>query len=89
MRRTFAKLSHKGGADVHQIQKSLGHSSLVTTETYLGVDQSLTDAPADHLGIDFSPRDLPIAGFAAIRTKQKKAVARPRGSKKPGGSEAQ
>ena len=51
LRRTFAKLAHKGGSRLEQIQLSLGHASLKTTERYLGVDQSLTDAPCDHLGL--------------------------------------
>lgn len=51
LRRTFAKLAHKGGSGLEQIQLSLGHASLKTTERYLGVDQSLTDAPCDHLGL--------------------------------------
>ena len=51
LRRTFAKLAHKGGSGLDQIQLSLGHASIKTTERYLGVDQSLTDAPCDHLGL--------------------------------------
>jgi integrase len=51
LRRTYAKLAHKGGAGVDQIQLSLGHKSLKTTEKYLGVEQNLTDAPGDHLGL--------------------------------------
>lgn len=51
LRRTFAKLAHKGGSGLEQIQLSLGHASLKTTERYLGVEQSLTDAPCDHLGL--------------------------------------
>lgn len=51
LRRTFAKLSHTGGAGVDQIQLSLGHASLKTTEKYLGVSQNLTNAPCDHLGL--------------------------------------
>jgi site-specific recombinase XerD len=51
LRRTFAKLAHKGRAALEQIQLSLGHSSIVTTERYLGVTQDLTDAPCDHLGL--------------------------------------
>jgi integrase len=50
LRRTFAKLAHKGKAALEQIQLSLGHASLTTTERYLGVGQDLTDAPCDHLG---------------------------------------
>ena len=51
LRRTFAKLAHKGGSPIDQIQLSLGHSSIQTTERYLGVDQDLTSAPCDVLGL--------------------------------------
>lgn len=51
LRRTFAKLAHKGGAPVDQIQLSLGHSSMQTTERYLGVEQNLSSAPCDQLGL--------------------------------------
>ncbi len=51
LRRSFAKLAHKGRAALEQIQLSLGHESIVTTERYLGVRQDLVDAPCDHLGI--------------------------------------
>jgi len=54
LRRTFAKLAHKGGAALEQIQLSLGHGSLVTTERYLGVEQDLTQAPCDMLGLRLS-----------------------------------
>ena len=51
LRRSFAKLAHEGRAALEQIQISLGHDSIVTTERYLGVRQDLVDAPCDHLGI--------------------------------------
>lgn len=51
LRRTFAKLAHKGRAPLEQIQLSLGHASVTTTERYLGVRQDLADAPCDHLGL--------------------------------------
>ena len=51
LRRTFAKLAHRGHAPLEQIQLSLGHESIVTTERYLNVQQDLVDAPCDHLGI--------------------------------------
>jgi integrase len=50
LRRTFAKLAHKGRATLEQIQLSLGLASVTTTERYLG-RQDLTDAPCDHLGV--------------------------------------
>jgi site-specific recombinase XerD len=51
LRRSFAKLARKGHAELEQIQLSLGHSSVTTTELYLGARQNLTDAPCDHLGL--------------------------------------
>ena len=51
LRRTFAKLAYKGKAPIDQIQLSLGHSSMQTTERYLGVSQDLTSAPCDVLGL--------------------------------------
>lgn len=51
LRRTYAKLCHKGGSPIEQIQLSLGHASVQTTERYLGVEQDLTDAPCDRLGL--------------------------------------
>lgn len=51
LRRSFAKLAHKGHAPLEQIQISLGHASIQTTERYLGIEQDLSDAPCDHLGL--------------------------------------
>lgn len=51
LRRTFAKLAHKGNAPIEQIQLSLGHSSVQTTERYIGVQQDLNSAPCDALGL--------------------------------------
>jgi site-specific recombinase XerD len=51
LRRTFAKLAHKGRAAVEQIQLTLGHASMRTTELYLGIEQDLTDAPCDRLNL--------------------------------------
>jgi integrase len=52
LRRTFAKLAHTGHAALEQIQLSLGHASIQTTERYLGVSQdspfhTATPAPND------------------------------------------
>ena len=49
LRRTYAHLAYEGGAKLKQIQISLGHASIRTTEIYLGVDQSLVDAPCDYI----------------------------------------
>jgi integrase len=54
LRRTFAKLAQKGGAEIQQIQFSLGHSSVQTTERYLGTHQDFTTAPSDVLGLRIS-----------------------------------
>ena len=51
LRRTFAKLAHQGRAPLEQIQISLGHASIQTTERYLDLKQNLHDAPCDRLGI--------------------------------------
>jgi site-specific recombinase XerD len=51
LRRTFARLAHKGRASLDQIQLALGHNSISTTERYLGVCLDLQDAACDHLGI--------------------------------------
>ena len=57
LKRTYAKLAHKGGAKLDQIQLSLGQASLTTTERYLGVRQNLDDAPCDYLKLDLSAEE--------------------------------
>ncbi len=49
LRRTFAKLAHRAAAPLEQIQQSLGHASVTTTEQYLGLQQDLVDAPGDRI----------------------------------------
>lgn len=51
LRRSFAKLAHKGKASIEQISLSLGHRNMATTQRYLGIEQDLQDAPCDHLGL--------------------------------------
>jgi site-specific recombinase XerD len=51
LRRSFAKLAHRGHAKLEQVQMTLGHGSITTTEMYIGTRQDLADAPCDHLGI--------------------------------------
>lgn len=51
LRRTYAQLARKGGADIEQISLTLGHASIATTERYLGAKLDLTDAPCDKIGL--------------------------------------
>ena len=51
LRRTCAKLCRKAGGDLEQIKFLLGHSSIQTTERYLGSEQEIAVAVNDHLGV--------------------------------------
>lgn len=51
LRRTFAQLARKANAPIDQIQLTLGHASVQTTERYLGTKQDLTSAPCDLINI--------------------------------------
>jgi len=51
LRRTCAKLCRKAGGDLEQIKFLLGHSSIQTTERYLGSDQEIAVAVNDSLGL--------------------------------------
>jgi integrase len=52
LRRTCAKLCRSRGGDLEQIKFLLGHSSIQTTERYLGSTQDLERAVNDDLGIE-------------------------------------
>jgi integrase len=51
LRRTCSKLCRKGGGDLEQIEFLLGHSSIQTTERYLGSEQDIEIAVNDNLGL--------------------------------------
>src|ERR1700760_3172091 len=51
LRRTCAKLCRKSGGDLEQIKFLLGHSSIQTTERYLGSEQEIPIAVNDNLGL--------------------------------------
>ena len=52
LRRTYAKLAYQNGAKLDQIQINLGHSSLTTTQVYLGLNLDLDDGPGSYLDIE-------------------------------------
>ena len=51
LRRNCAKLCRKNGGDLEQIKFLLGHSSIQTTERYLGSEQDIEIAVNDNLGL--------------------------------------
>jgi integrase len=51
LRRTCAKLCRRSGGDLEQIKFLLGHSSIQTTERYLGSEQEIAIAVNDNLGL--------------------------------------
>ena len=51
LRRTCAKLCRRNGGDLEQIKFLLGHSSIQTTERYLGSEQEIVIAVNDNLGL--------------------------------------
>ena len=51
LRGTCARLCHRSGGELEQIQFLLGHASVQTTERYIGSKQKLQGAVNDRLGI--------------------------------------
>lgn len=51
LRRTCAKLCRKAGGDLEQIKFLLGHTSIQTTERYLGSEQEIAVAVNDSIGL--------------------------------------
>jgi site-specific recombinase XerD len=58
LRRTCARLCHDADGELEQIQFLLGHSSVQTTERYLGCQQRLREAVNDKIGLE-PTRDSP------------------------------
>jgi integrase len=52
LRRSCARLCHRAGGELEQIQFLLGHVSVQTTEKYLGCKQRLREAVNDQIGIE-------------------------------------
>ncbi len=51
LRRTHAKLAHKGHVPLEQIQLSLRHEKIDTTIKYINPDQDFSDPPGERLGL--------------------------------------
>jgi site-specific recombinase XerD len=56
LRRSCAKMCRAAGGELEQIQLLLGHSSVQTTERYLGTKQDLAHAPNDAIKLSISTR---------------------------------
>ena len=69
LRRTCAKLCRKNGGDLEQIKFLLGHSSIQTTERYLGSEQDIEIAVNDNLGCSSKARC--IVNLANLSQKHK------------------
>lgn len=52
LRRTCARLCHRAGGELEQIQFLLGHVSIETTEKYLSCKQRFHNAVNDSIGLD-------------------------------------
>ncbi len=64
LRRTYAKLARGAGAQLEQIQITLGHESLDTTRRYLGSELDYQNAPSDAIRLNVRMRrqsqELPL-----------------------------
>ncbi len=58
LRRTYAKLARNAGGGLEQIQLTMGHASLSTTQKYLGTDLDYKKAPSDLIELKQSVQSL-------------------------------
>jgi integrase len=58
LRRTTAKLCRAADGELEQIQMPLGHSSVQTTERYLGTKQDWAHAPNDGIKLKLANNSL-------------------------------
>lgn len=70
LRRTYAKLALRNGARLEQIQLSLGHDSLATTQRYLGTDLDLVNGPGDFLAIAIDAPDSGVQKSPVSKFRQ-------------------
>ncbi len=63
LRRSCARLCHEGGGELEQIQFLLRHSSVQTTERYIGCKQKLGKAVNDRIEIQFTSRPVPVVNL--------------------------
>jgi hypothetical protein len=66
LRRSCARLCHDAGGELEQIQFLLGHSSVQTTERYIGCKQKIGKAVNDRIEIQFTTRPVPGANLPLI-----------------------
>lgn len=57
LRRTFCKLALAGGADIRQVQVSLGHANVIVTERYAGTELDLERPACDFLRLRGAHKD--------------------------------
>lgn len=77
LRRTYARTAYLHGMDMERIRQNLGHTSLQTTQMYIGTLKADERRPPDMFSLPHSPRELKNAN----RVGKKKAsvlVRKPR-----------
>ena len=79
LRRTCAKLCHSNGGELEQIQFLLGHSSVQTTERYLGCKQNLGHPVNDLFTLNSVARPEETRGGSAMPTSKLMEMASPEG----------